>query len=161
MLRKALLFLFVNLFLFGNALADVAECRRAYQAQRYEGAVDACRPVAIQGHSEAQHIMGVLYYLGRGVRQDPSEAREWFYRAADNGWAAAQYNLSLMLQSGIGGYQDNKDAWAYLSKAAQQGLPTAQVRMGVIHRFPEAYTCLLYTSPSPRDRTRSRMPSSA
>ena len=25
----------------------------------------------------------------------------------------------------------------------------------------EIYTCLLYTSPSPRDRTRSRMPSSA
>ena len=25
----------------------------------------------------------------------------------------------------------------------------------------QAYTCLLYTSPSPRDRTRSRMPSSA
>ena len=24
-----------------------------------------------------------------------------------------------------------------------------------------AHTCLLYTSPSPRDRTRSRMPSSA
>ena len=24
-----------------------------------------------------------------------------------------------------------------------------------------AFTCLLYTSPSPRDRTRSRMPSSA
>jgi len=26
---------------------------------------------------------------------------------------------------------------------------------------PRPYTCLLYTSPSPRDRTRSRMPSSA
>ena len=25
----------------------------------------------------------------------------------------------------------------------------------------DAYVCLLYTSPSPRDRTRSRMPSSA
>ena len=25
----------------------------------------------------------------------------------------------------------------------------------------DGYTCLLYTSPSPRDRTRSRMPSSA
>ena len=25
----------------------------------------------------------------------------------------------------------------------------------------QLYTCLLYTSPSPRDRTRSRMPSSA
>ena len=28
-------------------------------------------------------------------------------------------------------------------------------------RDPEVTTCLLYTSPSPRDRTRSRMPSSA
>ena len=27
--------------------------------------------------------------------------------------------------------------------------------------YDENYACLLYTSPSPRDRTRSRMPSSA
>ena len=27
--------------------------------------------------------------------------------------------------------------------------------------IPDHYICLLYTSPSPRDRTRSRMPSSA
>ena len=36
---------------------------------------------------------------------------------------------------------------------------------GLIERFEEIskllFTCLLYTSPSPRDRTRSRMPSSA
>ena len=30
-----------------------------------------------------------------------------------------------------------------------------------VKELPEYYTCLLYTSPSPRDRTRSRMPSSA
>ena len=29
------------------------------------------------------------------------------------------------------------------------------------HIWNGIYTCLLYTSPSPRDRTRSRMPSSA
>ena len=29
----------------------------------------------------------------------------------------------------------------------------------LLFQFP--YSCLLYTSPSPRDRTRSRMPSSA
>ena len=28
-------------------------------------------------------------------------------------------------------------------------------------QIPQDYICLLYTSPSPRDRTRSRMPSSA
>ena len=32
---------------------------------------------------------------------------------------------------------------------------------GVAAREPRPRTCLLYTSPSPRDRTRSRMPSSA
>ena len=35
----------------------------------------------------------------------------------------------------------------------------AEVVMALTHR--PARTCLLYTSPSPRDRTRSRMPSSA
>ena len=37
--------------------------------------------------------------------------------------------------------------------------------IGLLHRgtekLMESRTCLLYTSPSPRDRTRSRMPSSA
>ena len=35
-------------------------------------------------------------------------------------------------------------------------------REGSVHAFVDKNTgCLLYTSPSPRDRTRSRMPSSA
>ena len=34
-------------------------------------------------------------------------------------------------------------------------------QIGVIEEFKLDETCLLYTSPSPRDRTRSRMPSSA
>ena len=34
------------------------------------------------------------------------------------------------------------------------------VRKIVVENLPFLITCLLYTSPSPRDRTRSRMPSS-
>ena len=37
----------------------------------------------------------------------------------------------------------------------------AQVDAAVATDTIEVYVCLLYTSPSPRDRTRSRMPSSA
>ena len=38
----------------------------------------------------------------------------------------------------------------------------AMGRLGLMHTVMRPiYTCLLYTSPSPRDRTRSRMPSSA
>ena len=33
--------------------------------------------------------------------------------------------------------------------------------IGIVWDIPYTKTCLLYTSPSPRDRTRSRMPSSA
>ena len=41
-------------------------------------------------------------------------------------------------------------------------LSGAAVRIGWdVRGRRHAYTCLLYTSPSPRDRTRSRMPSSA
>ena len=33
--------------------------------------------------------------------------------------------------------------------------------LNMAHSLSESEACLLYTSPSPRDRTRSRMPSSA
>ena len=45
--------------------------------------------------------------------------------------------------------------------------PIAGVRVGLVDGKLKAFAtaaendCLLYTSPSPRDRTRSRMPSSA
>ena len=48
-------------------------------------------------------------------------------------------------------YQEDKDVWAILL-ANESDIETYFCRIG---------TCLLYTSPSPRDRTRSRMPSSA
>ena len=35
------------------------------------------------------------------------------------------------------------------------------VDRGLLNARPDLQACLLYTSPSPRDRTRSRMPSSA
>ena len=38
---------------------------------------------------------------------------------------------------------------------------TGAVRLGRVTRVEPGMGCLLYTSPSPRDRTRSRMPSSA
>ena len=45
------------------------------------------------------------------------------------------------------------DAWVSLGAAAMR---TSTIRLGTL-----LTPCLLYTSPSPRDRTRSRMPSSA
>ena len=44
---------------------------------------------------------------------------------------------------------------------SQPGREIGRVLALVLTTLALAYTCLLYTSPSPRDRTRSRMPSSA
>ena len=52
---------------------------------------------------------------------------------------------------------DQKDQiqWAFEDEAEAQGLQPWELTLKYTS------TCLLYTSPSPRDRTRSRMPSSA
>ena len=47
----------------------------------------------------------------------------------------------------------NGETLAAIQKTALESRDAAQTA--------KTYTCLLYTSPSPRDRTRSRMPSSA
>ena len=53
-------------------------------------------------------------------------------------------------------------------KASEIGIPSQNIELDprsvtTANGMPRNYipTCLLYTSPSPRDRTRSRMPSSA
>ena len=48
-----------------------------------------------------------------------------------------------------------------LSSATLATVSELAIPLGEYERVQGIYTCLLYTSPSPRDRTRSRMPSSA
>ena len=54
--------------------------------------------------------------------------------------------------------------WEYFSFYGMRALLilylTNQLKYNDTHAY-ELFSCLLYTSPSPRDRTRSRMPSSA
>jgi len=47
----------------------------------------------------------------------------------------------------------------HLAEPALREYESAAAYVEVLRK--EGFTCLLYTSPSPRDRTRSRMPSSA
>ena len=48
------------------------------------------------------------------------------------------------------------------SKDPVKAMKSGEVDVAVVDAYEDyAWDCLLYTSPSPRDRTRSRMPSSA
>ena len=63
----------------------------------------------------------------------------------------------------VGGFQYDADGNPILENVIDPitGLPMEDEDGNVIQRPAIPNTCLLYTSPSPRDRTRSRMPSSA
>ena len=56
---------------------------------------------------------------------------------------------------------DRGTAMHYYLEQLIQGTPTKDLTTRGKEAEPMAKICLLYTSPSPRDRTRSRMPSSA
>ena len=50
---------------------------------------------------------------------------------------------------------------AFVMWGTMTDLPEQVSEIPLVGKYAKAYSCLLYTSPSPRDRTRSRMPSSA
>ena len=56
--------------------------------------------------------------------------------------------------------QLEKDAYLATANTETMIIPLLETR-DAVHQFDSLLDCLLYTSPSPRDRTRSRMPSSA
>ena len=62
--------------------------------------------------------------------------------------------------------QEQREQWKearaeYRAEQRQALFERAGIDEATREALDEARTCLLYTSPSPRDRTRSRMPSSA
>ena len=92
----------------------------------------------------AQHPEELITYGGNGaVFQNWAQ-----YRLAMKYLSEMEEDQTLVMYSGhpMGLFPSNKEA------------PRVVVTNGMV--IPN-YSCLLYTSPSPRDRTRSRMPSSA
>ena len=47
-----------------------------------------------------------MYANGQGVRQDYTQAVQWFRKAAEQGDAKAQYNLGVAYDNGHGVRQD-------------------------------------------------------
>ena len=109
--------------------ADAASA--AYQKGNYATALRLLRPLADQGSAPAQFNLGIMYYHGRGVRQNDPEAAKWFHLAADQGDAPAQFNLGVMYSEGQGVPQDYAEAVKWYRLAANQGHAQAQYNLGL------------------------------
>ncbi|KAL1003447.1 sel1 repeat family protein, partial [Haemophilus influenzae] len=79
----------------------------AYEQSDYQTAFKLWLPLAEQGEADAQFSLGVMYAVGRGVKQDDFEAVKWYRKAAEQGDADAQVSLGVMYAVGRGVKQDD------------------------------------------------------
>ncbi len=93
----------------------------------YAKAFDAFRHAADGGLTEAIFNVGLSYYVGKGVKPDPFEARRWLDRAADAGYAEAAFMLGVMAVRGHGMEANVGTALAYLDRADKLGHPQASM----------------------------------
>ncbi|HHF0415088.1 TPA: tetratricopeptide repeat protein [Haemophilus influenzae] len=93
----------------------------AYEQSDYQTAFKLWLPLAEQGNADAQFNLGLMYYNGRGVKQDDFEAVKWYRKAAEQGNVYAQFIVggSYLLGKGV---QVNKSlAKEWFGKACDNG----------------------------------------
>jgi len=120
----------------------------AYERGDYATTLKEWRPLAEQGDPVAQHHLGWLYVIGRGVPQDSQEAVRWFRKAAEQGDRDAQTNLGSLYLLGDTIPQDYPEALKWLRAAADQGHPLAQTKLGIMYEDGEGV---------PQDRVQAHM----
>jgi len=81
------LFVAVLIVLFGTQSfsQDLNKGLKAYNAGDYATALKEWKPLAEEGNARAQHNLGVMYQLGRGVLQNNVTAHMWYNIALANG----------------------------------------------------------------------------
>jgi TPR repeat protein len=121
------------LFSAGSAWADYDDGVAAYERGDYATALREIRPLAEQGHADAQHNLGVMYDKGYGVPENDAEAVKWYRKAAEQGEVEAQYNLGQIYRTSEGVPQNYAKAAKWYLKAAEQGLAQAQNNLGVMY----------------------------
>ena len=125
----------LSLFVASSVCAgQLEDGRAAYERGEYEKALALFHPLAEQGNSIAQYVLGNLYYFGLGVRKDEEQAVKWYRKASEAGIPEAQYNLGVTYRDGLGVRKDEGEAVRWWRKAADQGNADAQWGLGVMYR---------------------------
>jgi TPR repeat protein len=134
-MKKIILAMLIALGWQQAAMAGFAEGATAYNSKNYAVALKEIRPLAQAGNADAEHLMGLMYYMGRGVPQDYKTALEWHRKAALKGKSDAQYVVGAMYYTGNAVIQDHKQAVLWFRRAAEQGHPDAQQVLGLMYRY--------------------------
>jgi TPR repeat protein len=119
------IFLICTLFTNAWGLTNHERCVEAYFIDKdFTNAYHFCKE---DEDSNAQYIIGEMYYNGFGVKEDHAEAAIWFRKAAEQGNPEAQYVIGQMYYNGLGVKEDHAEAIIWFRKAAKQGHIRARV----------------------------------
>ncbi|MDB9756888.1 M48 family metalloprotease [Pseudomonadales bacterium] len=115
-----------------NSKAQIALGRKSVTKGHDEEAIYWFNRAAALKDPEAQLILGLLAFDGRGVQKDKNMAARWFYLAATQGDSNAQNMLGSQYASGEGVDQDYEESLSWYLQSGEQGNLFAQRVLGHI-----------------------------
>ena len=118
-----------------SAMAGFVEGATAYNARNYALALKEITPLAKAANPDAEQLLGLMYYMGRGVARDYRQAFFWSQKAAAAGKADAQYVVGAMYYTGNAVPLDQRQAVMWFHKAAEQGHADAQHALALMYRY--------------------------
>ena len=102
----------------------------AYQRNDYDVAYRLALPAAQAGDANAQYVLGLQLWRGRGVARDDADAARWFARAVEQNHADAMTDLATLYRQGEGVEKDARRAFSLSMQAAELGNASAQYDVG-------------------------------
>ncbi len=125
MRRTAITLLTTLAVLLGSAgvswSADLDKGFAAHKRGDYKTALREFKPLAKQGHADAQNNLGEMFYNGLGVVQDFKTAVKWLTLSAEQGYAGAQNNLGGNYYNGQGVPENMVYAYMWVNIAVSSG----------------------------------------
>lgn len=110
-----------------NAQMVAQEAKKLTPEQEFQGLLKR----AESGDAGAQFEVGRTIFHGRGVAKNEVEAKEWWEKAAGQGYAAAERNLGKVYYNGDANVKvDYKEAAKWFQKAAAKNDPNAMFVIG-------------------------------
>ena len=113
MKKKLLNSIFIALTAFASceSIAGFDEGKAAFVARDFATALKEFKPLAEKGDQQSQHILGMMYDEGQGVKQDYAQAAAWYKKAGAQGHQDAQYNLGVMYAQAQGVEQNDVESF--------------------------------------------------
>ena len=117
----------------GYTLKDTP-CYQLYLEKKFNEAMKVCQQLASKDDSEAQYLIARMYWSGQGVEKNNLIARDWYFKAAENGQVNAQKMVAAMYYMGVGVKQSMSKAHDWYTRVAKQNDKEGQFMVGVYYR---------------------------